>query len=267
MNSMLETAGAVAVITGAGSGIGAGLARKWASAGGKSVLADIDSAGLREVADDIQKNGGDVRPVTCDVTVEKENRDLARLAVEVFGHINLVAPCAGIIDDGVLLSIDKNTGQVNDSMSLEQFRSVLDVNLTGTFLTVRECSTQMINTGSGGLICLLSSISSLGTAGQINYSSSKAAVSAMPKVITSEFFRKGIAGQIRCVAVAPGYVDTPMVNGMNAEALERIREQIPIGRMISVEEVVSLVMELYRNEACAGETYYVHGGLRLGSKG
>jgi 3-oxoacyl-[acyl-carrier protein] reductase len=89
----------------------------------------------------------------------------------------------------------------------------------------------------------------------------------MPKVITAEFFRKKIAHKLRCVAIAPGYVGTEMVKGMNQKALDRILENVPIGRLIQPEEVASLICELYRNEAIAGETYFLHGGLRLGSKG
>ena len=125
----------------------------------------------------------------------------------------------------------------------------------------------MINHCCRGLICLVSSTGSLGTAGQINYSSTKAAMSVFPKVITAEFFRRGIADRIRCVAVAPGYVGTPMVRGMNQKALEKILNEVPIGRLIEPEEVASLVGELYRNEALAGDVYFIHGGLRLGSRG
>jgi 3-oxoacyl-[acyl-carrier protein] reductase len=125
----------------------------------------------------------------------------------------------------------------------------------------------MINNGCRGLICLISSTGSLGTAGQINYSSTKAAMSVMPKVITAEFFRRGLSGQIRCVAVAPGYVGTPMVKGMPEKVLGKIVDQVPIGRLVEPEEVAMLVGDLFRNEAIAGETFFIHGGLRLGSKG
>jgi 3-oxoacyl-[acyl-carrier protein] reductase len=125
----------------------------------------------------------------------------------------------------------------------------------------------MIDNGDRGLICLVSSTGSLGTAGQINYASTKAAVSVMPKVITAEFFRRGVADRIRCVAVAPGYVATPILEGMNQKALSRILENVPIGRLIAPEEIASLVCELYRNEALTGDVYFIHGGLRLGSRG
>ena len=166
-----------------------------------------------------------------------------------------------------MLTPDRESGKVVSKMSLEQFRSVIDVNLTGVFLTIRECAEQMINNGDKGLICLVSSTGSLGTAGQINYASSKAAISVMPKVITAEFFRRGVADRIRCVAVAPGYVATPILKGMNQKALARIIDNVPISRLIEPEEVASLICELYRNEALAGDVYFIHGGLRMGSKG
>jgi 3-oxoacyl-[acyl-carrier protein] reductase len=86
-------------------------------------------------------------------------------------------------------------------------------------------------------------------------------------VITAEFFRRGIADRIRCVAVAPGYVGTAMVRGMNQNALEQILANVPLGRLVEPEEVASLIAEIYRNEALAGDVFFIHGGLRLGSKG
>lgn len=264
---MLDIKGAVAVITGGGSGIGECVAKEWCKRGGKVVLGDISAQNLERVRDDIQKTGGVVEVVACDVMREEDNTAMASRAVERFGAINLVVPCAGIFRDGMFLSIDRETEKVTGKMSLEQFKSVLDVNVTGVFLTVRECAEQMINLGCRGLICLMSSTGSLGTAGQINYSSSKAAMSVMPKVITAEFFRRGAAGRIRCVAVAPGYTDTAMVQSMGGKIVDRLMEQVPIDRLIEPEEVASLIFELYRNEACAGEVYPINGGLRLGSKG
>ncbi len=203
----------------------------------------------------------------CDSTDENACGKLADAAIERFGSINLVAPFAGIIKDGMMVSTDKQTGKVNRKMSLEQFKAVIDINLTGVFLTVRECAERMIDNECKGLICLISSTGSLGTAGQLNYSSSKAAMSIFPKVITAEFFRRGIADRIRCCAVAPGYVGTAMVKGMDQKALESILTDVPINRLIDPAEIASLVGELYRNEAMAGEVYFIHGGLRLGSRG
>jgi 3-oxoacyl-[acyl-carrier protein] reductase len=264
---MLEIRDSVAVITGGGGGIGLEIARYWVQNGGKVVIADVAPQFLVNAEAQLKSMGGDVLSVVCNVTSEEDCGKLADAAIDKFGKINLVAPFAGIIKDAMMLSTDKETGKVNRKMTLDQFKAVIDINLTGVFLTVRECAERMINSGCQGLICLVSSTGSLGTAGQINYASSKAAMSVMPKVITAEFFRRGIGNRIRCVAVAPGYVGTAMVKGMDQKALDKIVSDVPIGRLIEPAEVASLVGELYRNEALAGDVYFIHGGLRLGSRG
>jgi 3-oxoacyl-[acyl-carrier protein] reductase len=264
---MLDIENAVAVITGAGSGIGEAIARYWIGRGGKAVLADIVPDHLDRVRGELEAAGAEVAALVCDTTREEDNARLAALAIERFGKINLVVPAAGIIRDGLMISTDRETGMVNGRMSLRQFQSVIDVNLTGVFLTIRECAEQMVNSGSRGLICLISSTGALGTAGQINYSSSKAAMSVIPKVLTAELFRRNLADRIRCVAVAPGYVATPMVRGMDERALGKIVADVPLGRLIEPDEIASLICELYRNEALAGDVYYIHGGLRMGSRG
>ena len=261
---MLEIKDSVAVITGGASGIGLALSKYWLEKGGKVVIGDVVESALKQAAEELK---GDVATVLCNVTKEEDCAKLADTAIEKFGQINLVAPFAGIIKDGLMVSPDRETGKVSRKMSLENFEAVININLTGVFLTVRECAERMINHNCKGLICLVSSTGSLGTAGQINYSSTKAAMSVMPKVITAEFFRRGLAGKIRCVAVAPGYVGTAMVKGMNQKALETIVAQVPIGRLVEPEEVAMLVGDIYRNEALAGDVFFIHGGLRLGSKG
>jgi 3-oxoacyl-[acyl-carrier protein] reductase len=264
---MLDIKGSVAVITGGGSGIGESVAKYWISNGGKVILGDIVAEGLSRVEKDIQGMGGEVATLVVDVTKEEDCAALAKLAIDTFGAINLVLPCAGIIKDGLFLSPDRETGKISRKMTLEQFQSVVNINLTGVFLTIRECGEQMINNNCKGLICLISSTGSLGTAGQLNYSSTKAAMSVMPKVISGEFFRRNLADKIRCVAIAPGYVGTDMVKGMNQKALDKILENVPINRLVEPEEVASLIAELYRNEAINADVYFIHGGLRLGSKG
>jgi 3-oxoacyl-[acyl-carrier protein] reductase len=261
---MLQIKDSVAVITGGASGIGLTLAKYWLENGGKVVIGDVVASALEQAAEELK---GDAATVICNVTREEDCARLADTAIETFGQINLVAPFAGIIMDGMMVSPDRETGKVTQKMSLDQFQKVIDINLNGVFLTVRECSERMINNGCRGLICLISSTGSLGTAGQINYASTKAAMSVMPKVITAEFFRRGLADKIRCVAVAPGYVGTAMVKGMNQKALEKIVAQVPIGRLVEPEEVAMFVGDIFKNEALSGEVFFIHGGLRLGSKG
>ena len=262
---MLNIKNSVAVITGGASGIGFSLAEYWVGQGGKAVLGDIDANALDQA---VEKLGSDhAAGIVCNVTDENDCGKMAAFAMEKFGAINFVVPSAGIIKDGLMVNIDKETGKVKGKMGLDQFAAVIDINLTGVFLAVRECLEQMINNNCEGLICLISSTGSLGTAGQINYSSTKAAVSVMPKVITAELFRRNMADRVRCVAIAPGYVRTPILDGMNQKALDHILKKVPISRLIEPGEIASLAGELYRNQALTGDVFFIHGGLRLDSKG
>ena len=226
---MLEIQGNVAVITGGSSGIGRALATRWVKEGGKVVIGDFNDAVFPEITAEL--GADNCLCVKTNVTSEEDTENLAKKAVEKFGKINLVAPCAGVIADGMCVSPDKK------------------------------------NPGSKGAVITISSTGSLGTAGQINYSSTKAAMSVFPKVLTAEMMRRKLGAQIRINAVAPGYTATAMTAGMNQEALAAIEADIPIGRMNQAEEIVSAMLELYRNEAIAGEVLFVHGGLRLGSRG
>lgn len=262
---MLEIKNKVAVITGAASGIGAALANEWVKNSGKVVAADVNEKGLGELQSKLGKENCEILKV--DVTNETDTEKLAKLAVDKFGEINLVVPCAGVIADQMMVSPSKDDPSKVTKMSLEKWKKVIDINLTGVFLTVRDCMEQMIVTKSKGAVVVISSTGSLGTAGQINYSSTKAAMSVFPKVLTAELMRRNLGAQIRVNAVAPGYTKTAMTAGMNQDALNKIQAEIPIGRMTEPEEVVSMILELYRNEALAGEVFFVHGGLRLGSRG
>jgi len=264
---MLEIKDSVAVITGGARGIGFAIAEYWVKQGGKVVIGDILADLLQDAEKKLKAIGGEVATVVCNVTKEEDCAKLADTAIEKFGKINMVVPSAGIIKDGMMVTPDKETGKVKSKMSLDQFKMVIDINITGVFLTIRECAEGMINNKCKGLICLISSTGSLGTAGQINYSSTKAAVSVMPKVVTAEFMRRGLGGQIRCVAIAPGYVNTDILKNMDQGALTKIKADIPIGRLVEPEEIAELAGALYRNEAMAAEVFFISGGLRLGSRG
>ena len=137
---MLKIKDAVAVITGGAGGIGEELAKYWVRQGGKVVLGDISGEGLSRVEAEIKSMGGQVATLVVDTTKEEDCGRLADLAIEKFGCLNLVAPAAGIIRDGLMVAPDRETGKVTKKMSLANFQSVLDINLTGVFLTVRECA-------------------------------------------------------------------------------------------------------------------------------
>ena len=161
---------------------------------------------------------------------------------------------------------DRETGKITKKMALENFRAVININLTGVFLTVRECAERMINHGCPGLICFFPPpVPGHRRPDQLRLHQSSHECNAQSDY--GGTFPTRVGRKNPFVAIAPGYVGTPMVKGMNQKALENILGQVPIGRFIEPAEVASLIGELYRNEALAGDTFFIHGGLRLGSKG
>ena len=119
----MELKGAVAVITGGASGIGEAVARSMAQAGVKVVIGDMDSKGLERVAGEITAAGGAVAFAKCNVTSDEEVANLMDLAIEKFGQLNLCVASAGIIKDGLMINLDKDTGKVKRAMTTEQFKA------------------------------------------------------------------------------------------------------------------------------------------------
>ncbi|RCK81264.1 MAG: 3-hydroxyacyl-CoA dehydrogenase [isoleucine degradation] [Candidatus Ozemobacter sibiricus] len=256
----MELKNAVAVITGGASGIGEAVAKSLAARGVRVVIGDMDVKGLERVAGEITAAGGQVAWTRCNVTSDDEVATLMDLAIEKFGQLNICVASAGIIKDGLMISTDKETGKVRKAMTTEQFKAVVDVNLVGSFITIREAAIRMVNNGYQGLLVPISSVNKAGQTGQLNYSSTKAAIALWPKIIIGEFQMRGIKN-IRCVAIAPGYVGTPMVRGMNQEALAGILQGVHIGRLIEPEEIADLIAYAAQNEAIDATCLEITGGL------
>jgi 3-oxoacyl-[acyl-carrier protein] reductase len=136
---------------------------------------------------------------------------------------------------------------------------VIDVNLTGVFLCAREAAQRMIGFMRGGVIVNISSISRAGNAGQTNYSAAKAGVAAMTVVWAKELARF----RIRVGAVAPGFIRTPIVEGMKPDALAKATAQIPLGRLGEPEEVAHAVGFIFENELFTGRCLEVDAGMRM----
>ena len=250
----------VAVITGAASGIGEAASKALASMGAKVVIADMDAIKLQGVATIIEAEGNSVACKVCDVTDENSVRELMQFAIDRFGSLNIVLACAGIIRDSYLITPDRETGKVKKFMSTEQWKQVIDVNLTGVFITLREAAIQMTNYRFPGVLIPISSINKSGELGQLNYASTKAAIALWPKILAEEFHARGIT-HIRVAAIAPGYVETPMLLSINPEILEKIVADIPLGRLVKTDEIMSTVRFIVENEAVHGTTLEVSGGI------
>jgi 3-oxoacyl-[acyl-carrier protein] reductase len=256
----MELKGAVAVVTGGASGIGEAIAKSMAGYGMKVVIGDMDPKGLERVAGEIKAAGGEVAFTKCNVTSDEEVANLMDVAIEKFGKINVAVACAGIIRDGLMLNLDKETGKVKKAMTTDQFRAVIDVNLVGAFITIREAALRMVNNGWEGVLIPISSVNKSGQTGQMNYSSAKAALALWPKIVVGEFQMRGIKN-VRCVAIAPGYVGTPMVKGMNQEALTGLLKGVHLGRLIEPEEIADAIVYACKNDAINATCLEVTGGL------
>jgi 3-oxoacyl-[acyl-carrier protein] reductase len=256
----MQIKGSVALITGGANGIGEYCAKELAKTGGKIAVCDIVSEQIERVVKDIQAAGGDAIGVQGNVVKETDQARFIQETVKAFGQLNIVIPSAGIIRDGTVVTTDRDSGKVVRKMSLEQWQQVIDVNLTGTFLTVRDSVEAMVNGGWEGIICLMSSINKEGQVGQLNYSATKAAVALMPKILVGEFMIRKIRN-IRVVAIAPGYVNTAILKGMNQEALAAILKDVHSGRLVEPAEIAACIMHCIENNSINATTIEVTGGL------
>jgi 3-oxoacyl-[acyl-carrier protein] reductase len=256
----MEIKGSVALVTGGGNGIGEAVAKYLVKHGAKVAVVDMIQKNLDRVVADIKAMGGEAIGIQANVTSEAETAKFIQATLAAFGKLNIAVTCAGIIRDGTMLNLDKETGKVSKKMGLDKWQPVIDVNLTGTFLTLRDSAEAMVNGGWEGLLVTISSVNKAGQIGQLNYSSTKVADALMPKIIVGEFQMRGIKN-IRCVGIAPGYTATPMLTGMNQDALKAILEDVHIGRLVDPEEIAKLIGHCVENGALNGTTIEITGGL------
>ena len=254
----MDLKGKVTVVTGGASGIGLAMAKLFAAKGSKIVVADVK--GHDEAAAEIKAAGGEAAGFACDVRDENHMVALMKFAVDTFGGVDVAILNAGILRDGLLLKYDKETRKVAGKMALKQWQDVIDVNLTGVFLSGREAAATMVDGGRKGVIIMLSSISKAGNFGQTNYSATKAGVVAMMVAWSRELARFGI----RVAAIAPGFIETPMVmKDMKPEALEAFKKTIPIGRLGKPEEIAQTAAYIVECDLVTGVCVEATGGIRL----
>jgi NAD(P)-dependent dehydrogenase (short-subunit alcohol dehydrogenase family) len=244
----------VCLITGAGSGIGAGTAQRFAEEGATLVLIDRDCTALEAVCSAINKASTRVLAVAVCGDVARAS-DIARVvseAISKFGRIDVVFNNAGIMPHGDLLDFDEAT-----------WDDVMDINVKGMMLMCKAVLPHMLRQGSGSIINTSSVMATLTEPGYEAYTSSKAAVIGLSKAIAVSYAERGI----RCNALCPGWVDTPM-NMKLADELggvdklyPLIKAQQPTGKMATVREVANVVLFLASDESSAvtGSALYVDG--------
>ena len=244
-----EFAGRVAFITGAGSGIGAATARLLARRGAIVILADIDEAAAGRVAAElVQEGAASPSALRIDVSDPGSVEEAVGLAGAMHGRLDLAVNAAGIT--GHLVPC----GQYE----LGDWNRIIAVNLTGLFLCMRAEIVQM-ERGSGGAIVNLSSImGQAALAGTVAYAASKHGVEGATKAAALDYAAKGI----RINAVAPGYVDTPLIAGRSPNADQRIVSMHPMGRIAQPEEIAEVVTFLLSQRASfiTGTVHQADGG-------
>ncbi|TGK00626.1 SDR family oxidoreductase [Leptospira semungkisensis] len=256
----MEITNKTAVVTGSAGGLGKEMAIHFAKLGANIVLSDISGEKLEIAKKEIEALGTKVIAVQTDVSKEKDAEKLMQDAVSAFGSVDIAVLNAGILRDGLLVKADKQTGKVASKLSLAEWQAVIDVNLTGVFLTGREAAVQMINNGIKGVIIPIASVSMHGNPGQTNYSAAKAGVAAMTRLWAKELSRYGI----RVAGIAPGFIATEMVmKDMNPEALKKWEAQIPIGRLGRPDEIASTAVFIAQNDLVDGVVLEISGGVKI----
>ena len=241
----------IALVTGASRGIGRATAKLLAAQGAYVYVNYLGSEqAAQETVMEIKDSGGSAETVQCNVADFKQCQDMIADIMKKSGRLDILVNNAGITKDGLLMK-----------MSEEDYDQVMDINLKGTFHTIRHASRYMLKQRSGKIINLTSVSGVLGNAGQANYSASKAGVIGLTKSAARELASRGI-----CVnAVAPGYVQTDMTSVLSDQVREQMLGQIPLGRAASPEEIASVVLFLASGQSdyMTGQVLHVDGGMAM----
>ncbi|MCM1985175.1 3-oxoacyl-[acyl-carrier-protein] reductase [Lyngbya confervoides] len=237
----------VAIVTGASRGIGKAIALALAAAGAKVAINYARSSDAADaVVAAIESAGGSAMALQADVSQADQIDALVKRVKDQWGRIDILVNNAGITRDTLLLR-----------MKPEEWQAVIDLNLTGVFLCTRAVSKIMLKQRSGRIINIASVAGQMGNPGQANYSAAKAGVIGFTKTVAKELAVRGITVN----AVAPGFIETDMTHGLEAEEILKL---IPLGRYGKPEEIAGMVQFLAADPAAAyitGQTFNVDGGM------
>jgi NAD(P)-dependent dehydrogenase (short-subunit alcohol dehydrogenase family) len=252
----LRIQGKVALVTGAASGLGRAAVEKLVGSGASAVIVDLPGSDGATAAKEL---GDSVLFSPADVTNEEQVRAAVETAVEGFGGLHIVVCCAGVGFPGRVLNRE---GEATD---LERFEFVVRVNLIGTFNVVRlaaeRIASQDVDDDERGVIINTASIAAFdGQIGQAAYAASKGGIVGLTLPVARDLASR----QIRCVSIAPGTFDTPMLAGLPEEARQRLAGQIPHpNRLGRPEEYAALVAHVVENPMLNGEVIRLDGALRM----
>lgn len=241
----------IALITGAGRGIGRAIAIALAKESAEVVINYNGSEErAKEVKQTIEENGGKASIYKCNVSDFVACEAMIKDIVKEYGHLDILVNNAGITKDGLIMK-----------MKEEDFDSVLNVNLKGTFNTIRHSARQMLKQRSGKIINISSVSGILGNVGQANYAASKAGVIGLTKTMARELGSRGITVN----AIAPGFVDTEMTEVLSEEIRENACKQIILGRFGKPEDIANTAVFLASDKAdyITGRVISVDGGMNV----
>ena len=240
----------VALITGGGSGIGAAVARRFAQEGAKIAIGDVDVEGAEKVAAEIKDAGGEALICKADVRKRDEVEAMVDHVLREYGRLDILINNAGVTRDSLCAR-----------MSEEDWNFVVDVNLKGTFLCSKAAFRPMRKQRYGKIVNT-ASVAVRGNVGQVNYSASKAGIIGLTRTLALEFARAGIC--VNCIA--PGFIETPMTEGLPEKVKEEALKRIPLGRLGKPEEVANLHLFLASPESdyITGQVFFIDGGVSIG---
>lgn len=243
------------IVTGAASGLGRCFTEELVKGGAAVLASDVNAEGLAALKASVD---GRVETFVADVSKEEDVKALVAYGWETLGEINGLINNAGIFRDAFMVRKDRKTGEVK-TMSLADWQKVIDVDLTGPFLCAREVSARLVAADKPGVIVSISSVSRHGNRGQSNYSAAKAGLVADTKLWAEELAPYGI----RTGAVAPGFTQTPILDAMKPEVLEKIVSAVPLKRTGSPFEIWQAVRFIMECDYFTGRVVDVDGGLTL----
>ena len=247
---MFRFDGRTALVTGASQGIGEAIARRLAERGAKVVLAARSLDKLERVREEILAAGGSAHALALDLARPEEIGERLKSLPRDFETIDILVNNAGITGDNLLAR-----------MSLEQWRGVIDTNLTGAFAVTREVVRGMMRRRWGRIVTVSSVIGLMGNAGQANYAAAKAGLIGFSKSLARELASRNITANV----VAPGFIETAMTEAMPEAARAEMFDRIPVGRLGRSEDIATAVVFLASEEASyvTGQVLNVSGGLYI----
>ena len=238
----------VAVITGAGAGIGKAIAMAFARQGCDIAVCDVMEQAAQQTVSEIEAVGRKAAAYIVDVTDEEAVKETMDKIIDNFNQINILVNNAGITRDGLLVR-----------MSYADWQMVLNVNLNGSFIFSRAASRYMMKQRSGSIVSIASIIGLIGNAGQANYSASKAGVIGLTKSLAKELASRGV----RANAIAPGFIKTAMTDKLNQSQVEAMLSKIPMKSLGTPEDVARAALFLASDQSAyiTGQVLVVDGGM------